>query len=53
MQEDEIIIVISATLGLIFTLFWMTVAWRAMRAHEKLAKSVEQIARQKYVSDLL
>jgi hypothetical protein len=30
--------------GLAVTIFWMVCAWRAMRAHEKLAKSVEQIS---------
>jgi hypothetical protein len=31
--------------GLAVTIFWMVCAWRAMRAHEKLAQSVEQISR--------
>ena len=31
--------------GLAVTVFWMYVAWRAMRAHEKLAQSVEDISK--------
>ena len=31
--------------GLFVTVFWMVCAWRAMRAHEKLANSVEDLAR--------
>ncbi|MDX9973128.1 MAG: hypothetical protein RBU21_09075 [FCB group bacterium] len=31
--------------GVFVTLFWMVCAWRAMRAHEKLADSIETIAR--------
>ncbi len=31
--------------GIFVTVFWMVCAWRAMRAHEKLADSVEDLAR--------
>jgi hypothetical protein len=31
--------------GLAVTVFWMVCAWRAMRAHERLAESLEQISR--------
>ena len=31
--------------GLAVTIFWMVCAWRAMRAHEQLAESVEEISR--------
>ena len=31
--------------GLLVTLFWMVCAWRAMRAHERLADSVDELAR--------
>ncbi|MDE0637155.1 MAG: hypothetical protein OXI43_15055 [Candidatus Poribacteria bacterium] len=38
---------ILAILWAVFTaIFWMVVGWRAMRAHEKLADSVEWLARQ-------
>jgi len=30
--------------GIALTIFWMVCAWRAMRAHEKLAESVEKIS---------
>ena len=33
--------------GLFVTVFWMVCAWRAMRAHEKLANSVEDLARKR------
>lgn len=32
--------------GVFTAIFWMVVGWRAMRAHEKLADSVEWLARQ-------
>jgi hypothetical protein len=35
-------------IALFFTIFWMVVGWRAMRAHEKLADNVELIARRNY-----
>ncbi len=28
--------------GLALTIFWMTVAWRAMRAHEKIADALQR-----------
>jgi hypothetical protein len=31
--------------GILVTLFWMVCAWRAMRAHERLAESVEELVR--------
>jgi len=31
--------------GLAVTIFWMVCAWRAMRAHEKLAEAAEEISR--------
>ena len=31
----------AAVLGLLTTVFWMIVAWRAMRAHERLADAAE------------
>jgi len=32
-------------IGVIFiTVFWMVCAWRAMRAHEKLAESVQELS---------
>ncbi len=41
-----------AFLALVWTsfisVFWMITGWRAMRAHEKLADSLEQMARLTY-----
>ncbi len=31
--------------GLFVMIFWMVCGWRAMRAHERLANSVEQMSR--------
>jgi Flp pilus assembly protein TadB len=31
--------------GIFVTIFWMVCGWRAMRAHERLANSVDQISR--------
>jgi hypothetical protein len=31
--------------GIAVTIFWMYVGWRAMQAHERLAKSVEDISK--------
>ena len=40
--------VITLLLGLFSAIFWMVVGWRAMRAHEKLADSMERLAKQNY-----
>ena len=32
--------------GIFIKVLWMVIGWRAMRAHEKLADSVEWLARQ-------
>jgi uncharacterized membrane protein len=34
----------AVVLGLAVSLFWMVVAWRAMRAHERLADATEDLA---------
>ena len=31
----------AAALGIVSSIFWMITGWRAMRAHERLADSVE------------
>lgn len=33
--------------GIAVTIFWMVCAWRAMRAHERLADAVDRIAQNK------
>ncbi len=35
-------------IGLSFVIFWMVVFWRLMCAHEKIADSVEWLARQNH-----
>jgi len=37
--------------GVILTIFWVVCAWRAMRAHEKLAESVQELCRKQSASD--
>jgi hypothetical protein len=32
-------------LGIAIMLFWLLIAWRAMRAHERLADAVDRISR--------
>ena len=32
----------AVIVGIITTIFWMFVAWRAMRAHEKIAESLQE-----------
>lgn len=31
--------------GIAVTIYWMVVAWRAMRAHERIAASLERLPR--------
>jgi hypothetical protein len=40
----EIVALIATAFGVIFSLYWVYIAWRAMRAHERLAAAVERIA---------
>jgi uncharacterized membrane protein len=37
------IAICGGVLGLISTIFWMVVGWRALVAHEKLASAVEKL----------
>ena len=39
---------LTLLIGLFSAIFWMVVGWRAMRAHEKLADSMEWLAREYY-----
>ena len=34
-----------ALAGVVATIFWMYVGWRAMQAHERLAEAAEEMAR--------
>lgn len=38
--------IFAALFSFITTIFWMSIAWRAMRAHERIAKVLEERARQ-------
>jgi len=42
---------VAIAAGIIITVFWMVCAWRAMRAHEKLAESVQELCRKQSASD--
>ena len=44
MNEMASLAVFSALFGMATMLYWMWVAWRAMRAHERLADSAERAA---------
>jgi uncharacterized membrane protein len=44
-RQMEGLAVLVMLFGIFTGIFWMVVGWRAMRAHEKLADSVEQVAR--------
>jgi hypothetical protein len=34
--------VVTGLFGLVVTIFWMWVGWRAMRAHERIADSLQE-----------
>ena len=38
-------------LGLASAIFWMVVAWRAMRAHERIATAAERVATERASGD--
>ena len=38
------LVVMMAAWGIAVTIYWMVVAWRAMRAHERLASAVERMS---------
>lgn len=42
----EDLAILAFLFGIFTTILWLVIGWRAMRAHEKLSDSVEQIARQ-------
>lgn len=47
MQNFEDLAMLAILWGVFTAIFWMVVGWRAMRAHERLADSVESLARQR------
>lgn len=38
-------VTLALLFGVVTTVFWMVVGWRAMRAHERIADASEQAAR--------
>ena len=42
---DAIWVVIAGAFGILTSLLWLYIAWRAMKAHERLATAAEQMAR--------
>jgi uncharacterized membrane protein len=38
------LVVLMALWGIAVTIYWMVVAWRAMRAHERLASAAETLS---------
>ena len=40
--------VLALLFGIFTTILWLVIGWRAMRAHEKIADSVEWLVRQNY-----
>ena len=45
---EVIIVLFIYALAAIIIILWLIIGWRAMRAHEKLADSMEWLARQIY-----
>lgn len=44
-SDAAVLAIVLGLVGVVVTLFWMVVGWRAMKAHEKLAAAAEEIAR--------
>jgi hypothetical protein len=40
------LVVLMTIWGIGVTIYWMIIAWRAMRAHERLASAVERLPNQ-------
>lgn len=55
MAEAQIFIIIGALWTLVVTILWLVIGWRAMKAHERLAESTDEIrlATRAYVKDQL
>lgn len=43
----NLLIGLTALWGVMTTVFWMIIGWRAMRAHERMSEAVEQLARKR------
>jgi hypothetical protein len=44
---------LAALWGLVVTIFWMVCGWRAMRAHERLAESVDRISLERHPDQIV
>lgn len=55
MGDAQILFLIGAIWTFIVTIFWLVIGWRAMKAHERLAASADEIrqATRAYVKDRL
>jgi len=42
---DSVIVALATIVGIASALLWIYIGWRAMTAHERLAKAVELLAR--------
>lgn len=51
MGAFAVLAVLAGVLGLVSTIFWMVVGWRAMIAHEKMAASLQELAARRGGSD--
>lgn len=48
MYDFDGFIILTFLLSIFFAIMWLVIGWRVMRAHERLADSLEWIARQYY-----
>jgi uncharacterized membrane protein len=48
MQGFQGLAVLAFLFGIFTTILWLVIGWRAMRAHEKIADSVEWLVRQNH-----
>ncbi|MCY3016685.1 MAG: hypothetical protein NT171_18580 [Planctomycetota bacterium] len=44
-SDAAVVAILIGLFGIVASIFWMVVAWRAMKAHEKLSAAAEEIAR--------
>ena len=42
---DIIWVIVAGAASVIASIFWLYIAWRAMKAHERLARAAEQMVR--------
>ena len=44
-SDAAVLAILLGLFGIVVSIFWMVVGWRAMKAHEKLSAAAEEIAR--------